>query len=105
MGKFMLKLIGMYIPFVLVILGIGACSFIYKDNILGGFGQSEEVIEDAGELPVDVEPVEESPTFNDIVTEEPTTEEELETVDEGTESSTDGGLPPIGECVCPETDK
>ena len=101
MGKFMLKLIGMYIPFVLVILGIGACSFIYKDNILGGFGQSEEVIEDAGELPVDVEPVEENPTFNDIVTEEPTTEEELETVDEGTESSTDGGLPPIGECVCP----
>jgi hypothetical protein len=105
MGKFMLKLIGMYIPFVLVILGIGACSFIYKDSLLGGFGQSEEVIEDAGELPVDVEPVEESPTFNDIVTEEPTTEEELETVDEGTESSTDGGLPPIGECVCPETDK
>jgi len=105
MGKFMLKLIGMYIPFVLVILGIGACSFIYKDNILGGFGQSEEVIEDAGELPVDAEPVEENPTFNDIVTEEPTTEEELETVDEGTESSTDGGLPPIGECVCPETDK
>lgn len=102
MGKFMLKLIGMYIPFVLVILGIGACSFIYKDNILGGFGQSEEVIEDAGELPVDVEPVEESPTFNDIVTEEPTTEEELETVDEGTESSTDGGLPPIGECTCPD---
>lgn len=95
----------MYIPFVLVILGIGACSFIYKDSLLGGFGQSEEVIEDAGELPVDVEPVEESPTFNDIVTEEPTTEEELETVDEGTESSTDGGLPPIGECVCPETDK
>ena len=45
MRNFMLRLIGMYIPFVLVILGIGACSFIYKDNLLGTFGQQEEVIE------------------------------------------------------------
>jgi hypothetical protein len=92
MGKFMLKLIGMYIPFVLVILGIGACSFAYKDQLFGRFNSSEEVAEDV---------VEPEPTFDEIVTEEPT-EPELEIVDEGTESSTDGGLPPIGECTCPD---
>jgi len=100
MGKFMLKLIGMYIPFVLVILGVGACSFAYKDQLFGGFNQTEEVTEDVGQLPTDAEPI-----VDQVAPEEPTTEEELETVDEGTESSTDGGLPPIGECVCPETDK
>jgi len=88
----MLKLIGMYIPFVLVILGIGACSFAYKDQLFGRFNQTEEVVEDV---------VEPEPTFDEIVTEEPT-EPELEIVDEGTESSTDGGLPPIGECICPD---
>ena len=92
MGKFMLKLIGMYIPFVLVILGIGACSFVYKDELFGRFNSSEEVVEDV---------VEPEPTFDEIVTEEPT-EPESEIVDEGTESSTDGGLPPIGECTCPD---
>jgi len=86
----MLKVIGMYIPFVLVILGIGACSFAYKDQLFGRFNQTEEVTEDV---------VEPEPTFDEIVTEEPT-EPELEIVDEGTESSTDGGLPPIGECTC-----
>ncbi len=99
MGKFMLKLIGMYIPFVIVILGIGACSFVYKDELFGGFNQSEEVTEDAGELSVNVDPVESKPIVDEVAPEEPT-EPELEIVDEGTESSTDGGLPPIGECVC-----
>ena len=91
MGKFMLKLIGMYIPFVLVILGIGACSFVYKDELFGGFNQTEEVTEDV---------VEPEPIVDEVAPEEPT-EPELEIVDEGTESSTDGGLPPIGECTCP----
>lgn len=92
MGKFMLKLIGMYIPFVLVILGIGACSFVYKDELFGGFNQPEEVTEDV---------VEPEPIVDEVAPEEPT-EPELEIVDEGTESSTDSGLPPIGECVCPD---
>ena len=92
MGKFMLKLIGMYIPFVLVILGIGACSFVYKDELFGGFNQTEEVTEDV---------VEPEPIVDEVAPEEPT-EPELEIVDEGTESSTDGGLPPIGECTCPD---
>ena len=92
MGKFMLKLIGMYIPFVLVILGIGACSFVYKDELFGRFNSSEEVVEDV---------VEPEPIVDQVAPEEPT-EPELEIVDEGTESSTDGGLPPIGECTCPD---
>ena len=57
MGKFMLRLIGMYIPFVLVILGIGACSFVYQDELLGRFNQSEEVIEDVGQPSIDAEPI------------------------------------------------
>lgn len=100
MGKFMLKLIGMYIPFVLVILGIGACSFVYKDELFGRFNSSEEVTEDAGTLPVNVVPVEPEPIVDEVAPEEPT-EPESEIVDEGTESSTDSGLPPIGECFCP----
>ena len=96
MGKFMLRLIGMYIPFVLVILGIGACSFVYQDELLGRFNQSEEVIEDVGQPPIDAEPI------VDQVTPEETTEPELEIMDEGAESSTDNGLPPIGECFCPD---
>ena len=95
MGKFMLKLIGMYIPFVLVILGIGACSFVYKDELFGRFNSSEEVTEDVGQLPTDAEPM-----GDEVAPEEPT-EPESEIVDEGTESSTDSGLPPIGECFCP----
>ena len=96
MGKFMLRLIGMYIPFVLVILGIGACSFVYQDELLGRFNQSEEVIEDVGQPSIDAEPI------VDQVTPEETTEPELEIMDEGTEPSTDSGLPPIGECFCPD---
>ena len=92
--NFMLRLIGMYIPFVLVILGIGACSFVYKDELFGRFNSTEE-------QETEVETVEPEPTFDEIVTEEPT-EPESEIVDEGTESSTDSGLPPIGECVCPD---
>ena len=89
----MLRLIGMYIPFVLVILGIGACSFIYKDNLLGTFGQQEEVIEPVPEPEVPMEeitPIEEDQT--DAVEVEPT-EEPL---------STDA-IPGIGECVCPDS--
>ena len=96
MGKFMLKLIGMYIPFVMVILGIGACSFVYKDELFGRFNSSQEVTEDVGQLPTDAEPM-----VDEVTPEEPT-EPESEIVDEGTESSTDSGLPPIGECVCPD---
>jgi len=96
MGKFMLKLIGMYIPFVMVILGIGACSFAYKDELFGRFNQTEEVTEDVGQLPTDAEPI-----VDQVAPEEPT-EPESEIVDEGTEPSVDGGLPPIGECVCPD---
>ena len=94
MGKFMLKLIGMYIPFAMVILGIGACSFVYKDELFERFNSSEEVTEDVGQLPTDAEPM------VDEVASEETTEPESEIVDEGTESSIDSGLPPIGECVC-----
>lgn len=86
----------MYIPFVMVILGIGACSFAYKDQLFGGFNQSEEVTEDVGQLPTDAEPI-----VDQVAPEEPT-EPESEIVDEGTEPSVDGGLPPIGECVCPD---
>jgi hypothetical protein len=95
MGKFMLKLIGMYIPFVMVILGIGACSFVYKDELFGRFNSSQEVTEDVGQLPTDAEPM-----VDEVTPEEPT-EPESEIVDEGTESSTDSGLPSIGECFCP----
>lgn len=109
LGKFMLKLIGMYIPFVIVILGIGACSYIYKDELLGsvkvgaGWDKEEEIIEeetvtDEPELPEDVGNNEQSPTFDDIVTEPAPT-------DNGDNDQSDiENLPAIGECVCPETD-
>lgn len=100
MGKFMLKLIGMYIPFVMVILGIGACSFVYKDELFGRFNSSEEVTE---EEVIDVQPTEpyvqadatgdvQSTTSDDFIREE--TPEEVS--DEQPE------LPGIGECVCPD---
>ena len=85
----------MYIPFVMVILGIGACSFVYKDELFGRFNSSQEVTEDVGQLPTDAEPM-----VDEVTPEEPT-EPESEIVDEGTESSTDSGLPSIGECFCP----
>ena len=99
MGKFMLKLIGMYIPFVLVILGIGACSFVYKDELFGRFNSSEEVTE---EEVIDVQPTEpdvqadatdavQSTASDDFIREE--TPEEVS--DEQPE------LPGIGECFCP----
>ena len=98
--NFMLRLIGMYVPFVMVILGIGACSYIYKDNFLGGFKQdSEEVIE-------------EEPTFQDIVTEEVPMEEITPIEEDQTDAvevdANEGelpadALPPIGECVCPNS--
>lgn len=97
--NFMLRLIGMYVPFVMVILGIGACSYIYKDNFLDTFRQNAEEV------------VEEEPTFQDIVTEEvpmeeitPIEEDQTDAVEvEPTEEplSTDA-IPGIGECVCPD---
>jgi hypothetical protein len=100
MGKFMLKLIGMYIPFVMVILGIGACSFVYKDELFGRFNSSEEVTE---EEVIDVQPTEpyvqadatgdvQSTTSDDFIREE--TPEEV--------SDDQPELPGIGECVCPD---
>jgi len=95
----MLRLIGMYIPFVLVILGIGACSYIYKDNFLGGFKQDTEEV------------IEEEPTFQDIVTEEapveeitPIEEEQPDAMEVETNEGelSEGTLPGIGECVCPD---
>ena len=88
----MLRLVGMYIPFVLVILGIGACSYIYKDNFLDTFRQdTEEVIESVPEVPMEeITPIEEEQP--DAVEVEPT-EEPL---------STDA-IPGIGECVCPDS--
>ena len=98
--NFMLRLIGMYVPFAMVILGIGACSYIYKDNFLDAFRQDTEEV------------IEEEPTFQDIVTEEvpmeeitPIEEEQPDAVEvEPTEEplSTDA-IPGIGECVCPDS--
>ena len=92
----MLRLIGMYIPFVLVFLGVAGCSYIYKDELLGRFGQQqEEVIEPVPEpepeVPMEeITPIEEEQP--DAVEVEPT-EEPL---------STDA-IPGIGECVCPDS--
>lgn len=93
----MLRLIGMYIPFVMVILGIGACSYIYKDNFLDTFKQdAEEVIEPEPEpIPEPEVPVEE---ITPIEEEQPDAVE-MET-NEGELSA--GTLPGIGECVCPD---
>lgn len=93
----MLRLIGMYIPFVMVILGIGACSYIYKDNFLDTFKQdAEEVIEPEPEpIPEPEVPVEE---ITPIEEEQPDAVE-MET-SEGELS--EGTLPGIGECVCPD---
>jgi hypothetical protein len=85
----------MYIPFVLVILGIGACSYIYRDNFFGGFGNNDEqtieepVENETTELPADV--------GNDEIITEPTDNSDSE------ESDLES-LPGIGECVCPKTD-
>ena len=89
----MLRLIGMYIPFILVFLGIAGCSYIYKDELFGRFGQQEEVIEPVPEPEPEV-PVEE---IMPIEEEQPDAVE-MET-DEGKLS--EGTLPGIGECVCP----
>lgn len=89
----MLRLIGMYIPFILVFLGVAGCSYIYKDELFGRFGQQEEVIEPVPEPEPEV-PVEE---IMPIEEEQPDAVE-MET-DEGKLS--EGTLPGIGECVCP----
>ena len=91
--NFMLRLVGMYIPFILVFLGIAGCSYIYKDELFGRFGQQEEVIEPVPEPEPEV-PVEEIMSIE----EEQPDAVEMET-DEGKLS--EGTLPGIGECVCP----
>ena len=94
--NFMLRLVGMYVPFVLVILGIGACSYIYKDNFLGSFKQdTEEVIEPVPEPEPEVPMEEITP-----IEEEPADAVEVD-ANEG-ELPADS-LPPIGECVCPNS--
>lgn len=97
----MLKTIGLYIPFAVVILGIGACSFIYKDTLLG-FSKKEEPVENVPQqevLPADVGPVEEESTIPEEV--QPT-EEEVQPTDQETDNEPE--LPGIGECVCPNSD-
>jgi len=77
----------MYIPFVIVILGISSCSYIYKDELFGRFGSQEEIIE---EVPVEeITPIEEE------------TVDAVEMESEKEPLSTDG-LPAINECFCPE---
>tara|TARA_E500000318_G_C3552480_1_gene209530 strand:+ start:474 stop:770 length:297 start_codon:yes stop_codon:yes gene_type:complete len=97
MGKFMLKLIGMYIPFVLVILGIGACSYIYKDNFLGTPKRDTEEV---------IEPVPEPMPEPEVSVEEitPIEEEQHDAVEMETDEGklSEGTLPGIGECVCPD---
>ena len=91
----MLRLIGMYIPFVLVFLGVAGCSYIYKDELLGRFGQQqEEVIEPVPEPEPEVPMEEITP-----IKEEPADAVEVD-ANEG-ELPADA-LPGIGECVCPD---
>tara|TARA_B100000963_G_C22509782_1_gene617786 strand:+ start:784 stop:1074 length:291 start_codon:yes stop_codon:yes gene_type:complete len=93
----MLRLVGMYIPFVLVILGIGACSFIYQDEFFGQFKSNEELVEnESTELSGDQTNDEESSIFEEVIT-EPTDNSDSQ------ESNLES-LPGIGECVCPKTD-
>ena len=96
--NFMLRLIGIYIPFILVFLGIAGCGYFYRDTILDRFNNDDPVIEEPienahptePELQTDVADDERSGTFDDVVTEE--TPEEVP--DEQSES------PAIGECEC-----
>ena len=93
----MLRLIGMYIPFVIVFLGIAGCSYIYKDELFGRFGSQEEIIEEA---PIEEAPIEEVPVEEVTPIEEETVDAvEMESKEEPL--STDG-LPAINECFCPE---
>jgi hypothetical protein len=100
----MLRLVGMYIPFVLVILGIGACSYIYRDDFFDRFGNNDEqtieepVENETTELPADVGNDEESTTVDEIIT------EPAPTGNSDSEESDLESLPAIGECVCPKTD-
>jgi hypothetical protein len=94
MRNFMLRLIGMYIPFVLVFLGVAGCSYIYKDELFGRFGSQEEVIEPVPEPEPEV-PVEE---ITPIEEEQPDAVE----VDADEGQLPADTLPGIGECVCPD---
>jgi len=90
----MLRLIGMYIPFVLVFLGVAGCSYIYKDELFGRFGSQEEVIEPVPEPEPEV-PVEEITPIE----EEPADAVEVDANEGELPADT---LPGIGECVCPD---
>ena len=93
----MLKTFGLYIPFLVVILGIGACSFMYKDALFGLSNKEEpaENVTSEDVLPSDAGPTEEEPAITEPET--PAEPEQEEPVDEPE-------LPGIGECVCPNTD-
>jgi hypothetical protein len=88
--NFMLRLIGIYTPVFLVLLGIGACSLAYRDTLFSRFFQKTTIEEPAPvieEAPV----TEPEPTVDDVTppAEEPVYEPEI---------------PGIGECVCPKAD-
>lgn len=90
----------MYIPFVMVILGIGACSFVYKDELFGRFNSSKEVTE---EEVIDVQPTEPDVQTDATGDVQSTTSDDFirkETPEEGPDEQPE--LPGIGECVCPD---
>jgi hypothetical protein len=90
MRKFMLRLVGIYAPFVMIILGIGACSFTYKDTIFDKLlKNNEEVIEEPATV------IEEAP----VTEPEPTVDDNPPPAEEPVYEP---GIPEIGECVCPE---
>ena len=100
--NFMLRLIGIYIPFILVFLGIAGCGYFYRDTILDRFNNDDPVIQEPIEEPTEEAPTEpelqtdvaddeRSRTFDDVVTEEEIPEE---VPDDQSES------PAIGECEC-----
>jgi len=100
LGKFMLRLVGMYVPFVIFILSIGASSFIYQDEVFGRFMNNEEVVEnESTELSGDQANDENTTSFEEIVT-EPAPAGNSDNEESNLES-----LPGIGECVCPKTDE
>ena len=93
----MLRLVGMYIPFILVFLGIAGCSYIYKDELFGRFGQQEEVIEPVPEPEPEPEPEVPVEEIMSIEEEQPDAVE----VEPTEEPLPADALPGIGECVCP----
>ncbi len=108
----MLRLVGMYVPFVIVILGIGACSFIYQDEVFGRFMNNEEVVEnESTELSGSSEDQandRNTTSFEEIVTEPAAGgEADNEPASAGNSDNEESdleSLPGISECVCPKID-